>query len=316
MPYSLPRFSDILAFFKQAYFIPAPKWGPEKMPDMTGKVVIVTGGSAGIGKLTVKALLEKNAIVYLAARNPSKSQAVIDELAKSTGKNAIFLHIDLADLHSVKKATEEFLRGVMVPPKEQLTTQGYDLQFGTNVLGHFYLTKLLLPTLLSTTEQTPNSEKVRIVNLSSSAPYLMRYKFDFGSLIEGPARKRQSSGDLYMQSKFGNLVFAKELARRYGDNGIVSTAVNPGNLKTELSRHASVFEKFGLRFLQIYSPELGCLTQLWAGTSPEGAQLNGKFLVPWCREGRPRTGSDDSELAVELWRWMEEQVEKIERGEC
>ncbi|KAF5365244.1 hypothetical protein D9758_005482 [Tetrapyrgos nigripes] len=337
MSYSFPHLSDLLAFCKQAWFIPAPKWSLEKMPDMTGKVVIVTGGSDGLGKLSVKALLEKNAKVYLAARNESKCQAVIDEFATTTGKTAIFLKIDLADLNSVKAAAKEFLSketklhvlynnaqvlllscgpftGVLTTNHELLTAQGYDGQFGTNVLGHFYLTKLLLPILLSTAEHTP--EKVRIVALSSSAIYSMKYKFDIASLTNGPTRKKWPTMELYSQSKLGNILFANELARRYGDKGIVSTAVNPGNLKTDISRNQKTFsfDRFAVFVLQIHNPEVGVLTQLWAGTSPEGADMNGKFLVPWCREALPRSGSEDPELSAELWKWMEEQVEKFEQA--
>jgi len=123
---SLPGPNDILSFLMQAYFIPSPSWSLDKMPDMTDKVIIVTGGSAGLGKLTVKvnflceavtlshhfekALLERNATVYLAARDEKKSQNVIDEYTRLTGKVAIFLKMDLADLNSVRAAVEEFLR--------------------------------------------------------------------------------------------------------------------------------------------------------------------------------------------------------------
>ncbi|THU95617.1 NAD(P)-binding protein [Dendrothele bispora CBS 962.96] len=139
MAYDFPSLSDVFSFFEQALFIPKPTWSIEKMPDMTGKVVIVTGGSAGIGKVTVKALLEKNATVYLAARNEKKSLDL-------PGKG-VFISLDLADLYSVKAAAQEFLRketrlhilinngGIMMTPKDQFSPQGYDLQFATNVLG-------------------------------------------------------------------------------------------------------------------------------------------------------------------------------------
>ncbi|KAK7449211.1 short-chain alcohol dehydrogenase [Stygiomarasmius scandens] len=242
MPFAFPSLIDIFSFFQQALFIPAPSWSVDKMPDMTGKVVIVTGGSAGIGKLTVKALLEKNATVYLAARDQQKSQTVIDEYTRLTGRTATFLKLDLADLHSVEAAAREFSRSkrpnfmyytitgkaVMMTPKNQFSPQGYDLQFATNVLGHFYLTKLLLPTLLSTAQYA--SDKVRVITVSSCAQYIMKYKFDVGSFIDGPIRQKQGPMDLYSQSKFGNILFANELARRYGEKGMVSISLNPGML--------------------------------------------------------------------------------------
>ncbi|KAK7462220.1 hypothetical protein VKT23_007825 [Stygiomarasmius scandens] len=189
----------------------------EKITDMTEKIVIVTGGSAGLGKPTVKALLEKNATVYLEARDEKKSQAVIDEYAKITGKAAIFLKVDLADLRSVKALVKEFLKcvlsfnetwfsnsketklhisynngGVLMTPMDKVS-------FATNVLGHFYLTKLLLPTPISTAESI--SDKVRVVTLSSSVPYLAKYEFNMASLKDGPERRKMNPMTMYPQSK-------------------------------------------------------------------------------------------------------------------
>ncbi|KAK0459323.1 uncharacterized protein EV420DRAFT_1223642, partial [Desarmillaria tabescens] len=221
-----------------------PRWTPAQMPDLEGKVVIVTGGSSGIGKEIVRELLLHNAKVYLAARNPEKTRNVIEELTKATGKTAVFLNLDLGDLKSVKAAAEEFLSkeksldilfnngGVMLAPHEMLTVQGYDYHFGVNVLGHFYLTKQLLPTLLAT------ESKVRAVATSSSAIYLpLGSKISFDTLKDGPAKKRKSLKDLYGQNKVGDAMFALELTKRCRDNGTVSISLNPVNLKTDLDQH-------------------------------------------------------------------------------
>ncbi|KAJ7352040.1 hypothetical protein DFH08DRAFT_693367, partial [Mycena albidolilacea] len=128
-------------------FPPKSKFSVDDLPDLSGQVIIVTGANIGVGKETVKALLQHNAKVYLAARSPEKAKEAIDDLKSQTGKEAEFLQLDLADLHSVKRAVEKFTEketrldvlfnngGVMGPPIEQLTAQGYDLTFGTNVLG-------------------------------------------------------------------------------------------------------------------------------------------------------------------------------------
>ncbi|THU91854.1 NAD-P-binding protein [Dendrothele bispora CBS 962.96] len=326
MSYDFPSLSDIFSFFEQALFIPKPTWSIDKMPDMTGKVVIVTGGSAGIGKITVKALLEKNATVYLAARNEKKSLDVLEEYASLPGKG-IFINLDLADLHSVKTAAQEFLRketklhvlinngGIMMTAKDQFSPQGYDLQFATNVLGHFYLTKLLLPTLLSTAQQ--NQEKVRVITVGSCAQYIMKYKFDLRSFKDTPVRNKQSSMDLYCQSKFGNILFANELAHRYGEKGLISISLNPGNIKnTGLKQHMNGLSLTSLSFwmLQLYEPELGVLNQLYAGTSPECENMNGKYLKPWCQEGMMRPSASDPKTAEQLWKWMEEEVDRFERS--
>ncbi|KAG8678437.1 hypothetical protein FRC08_017779 [Ceratobasidium sp. 394] len=142
-----------------------PDWSTDQIPDLTGQTMIVTGGNAGIGRETSKALLNKNAKVYLAARSKSKADKAIEWLKTETGGRApIFLELDLADLASVRQAAEEFRRkepelhvlfnnaGVMVSPVELKTADGYDLQFGTNVLGHYLFTTLLLPTLIHTAQ--------------------------------------------------------------------------------------------------------------------------------------------------------------------
>jgi retinol dehydrogenase-12 len=97
-------------------FPPAPEWTVDKIPDLSGKVFIVTGGNAGIGKETCKQLLLKNAKVYLAARSESKAQAALEELEKETGKKSIFLKLDLSDLDATKKSAQEFLEYVSPLP--------------------------------------------------------------------------------------------------------------------------------------------------------------------------------------------------------
>jgi len=131
-------------------FPPASHFTVKDIPDLSGKVIIVTGANTGIGKETAKALLSHNAKVYIAARSKEKAEQAIADLKDQTGKEAIFLKLDLSDLNSVKAAAEEFQSqekalhvlfnnaGVMMPPMDQLTTQGYDLQIGTNTLGPFY----------------------------------------------------------------------------------------------------------------------------------------------------------------------------------
>ncbi|KAK0192771.1 NAD(P)-binding protein [Armillaria mellea] len=306
------------AFFKQAWLSGKPRWTPAQMADMAGKVVIVTGGSSGIGKEVVKELLLHNAKVYLAARNPEKTEGVIKELTKATGKTAIFLKLELGDLKSVKAAAEEFLSkekcldilynngGVMMAPHDMLTLQGYDYQFGVNVLGHFYFTKLLLPALMLT------EGKARVLTTSSSAIYLpLGNKILFETLKDGPARNRKSPTYLYFQSKVGDAMFALELAKRYEDKGIASICLNPGNLKTSLDQHAKWYNLIWLSLLLIWPATWGAWTSLWAGTSPENEDANGKFMIPWCREGATTKTVRDTEFGEGLWAWMEDQVKDL-----
>ncbi|KAG6915146.1 hypothetical protein DXG01_013041 [Tephrocybe rancida] len=288
-------------------FPPKSSFSVDDIPDLTGRVVLVTGANTGIGKETVKALLAHNAKVYMAGRSKEKCDIAIQDLKATTGKEAIFLKVDLADLPTIKAGAEEFRRGVMIPPVELLTEQGYDLQFGTNVLGHFYLTKLLLPALLAGAKSSPDG-KARVVNTSSSGH--ISGNLDFNTLKDSPKRKKSQRFTLYSQSKFGNVVFSNELARRYGDQGIVSTALNPGNIRTDLQRHIPSFFDTILDW-SLYPAPYGALTQLYAGTSAAGAELNGKYLIPWARVGRAISATDDPELWKQLREWSEEQVANI-----
>ncbi|KAG8941412.1 hypothetical protein FRC04_004205 [Tulasnella sp. 424] len=294
-----------------------PTFEPARdIPDLTGKVMIVTGGNSGVGKETVKALVAKNARVYLAARSKIRADQAIVDIKAETGKEAIFLELDLASLDSVTRAANEFKRretelhvlfnngGVMIPPIEQLTADGYDLQFGTNVLGHAHLTLLLIPELIAGAK-TNTDGKARVVNTSSSAVYYTN-TIDFELLTDTPKRKKTYSSILYGVSKLGNVVFSNELARRYADQGIVSNSVNPGNLKTELQRHANWFQNLLLKPILFPAP-YGALTQLWVGTAPEAGNYNGAWFFPWAQPGRVRAATKNQELGTKLWDWIEEQ---------
>jgi NAD(P)-dependent dehydrogenase (short-subunit alcohol dehydrogenase family) len=195
----------------------------------------------------------------------------------------------------------------MAPPIEQLTADGYDLQFGTNVLGHFYFTTLLLPLLLAGTK-TSGDGTARVVNVSSSGHILSN--LDFNTFKDGPARVKAGTEMLYFQSKHGNVVFATELARRYGDQGIVSTSLNPGNLSTDLLRYGSRTKKTIVNLI-LYPAPYGALTPLWAGTSLEGKDFNGKYLIPWARLGEPAIETQDPNVGSELWAWLEEQTRDV-----
>ncbi|KAJ7165571.1 NAD-P-binding protein [Mycena crocata] len=304
------------------FVVPKTKFHAEDMPDLSGKIMIVTGGYSGIGYETTKALLAHNAKVYIAGRSKTKAEEAMARLKQDTGKTELhFLELDLADLPAVKKAAETYLSletslhvlfnngGVMQPPLDQFTAQGYDLQFGTNVLGHFYFTKLLLPVLLATAKTSADG-KVRVVNTaslgSSFAPGL-----DYETFRESPERHKLGSTKLYNQSKLGNVVLSAELARRYGEQGLVSTSLNPGNLKTEIARHwTSPGQKLMklLGHLIVYPAQMGALTQLYAGTTIAGTELNGKYLVPWARIGTANPASQDEEAGKKLWKWLEKQT--------
>ncbi|OBZ78995.1 hypothetical protein A0H81_00306 [Grifola frondosa] len=297
-------------------FPPEPQFSIEQIPDLTGRVVIVTGGSTSVGRETVKVLLKHNAKVYLAARDREKTCAAIKELQDETGKEAIFLELDLSRFHSIQTAAKQFLSkepelhilfnnaGVMACPIDLVTIEGYDMQFGINVVGPFLFTELLLPALKAGAEASPDHHS-RIITTSSSAAYCHTINWD--ALRDGPARTNMSPSTLYCQSKFANVVVAHEAAKRYADMGIISISCHPGNIETDLQRC------FGSRFRQLlnhvlYPAPMGALTLLWAGTMPETLNYNGQFLIPFARVGRCREEAYDPALGERLWNWLEDQV--------
>ncbi len=292
-------------------FPTAPKFTEKNLPDLAGKVYFVTGANAGVGKELTHILYAKNAVVYMACRSEAKCQATIDEITAtvpgSTGQ-LHYIHIDLGDLRTVKPAAEAFLAresrlnvlfnnaGVMLPPSAKATTvQGFDLQLGTNTVAPFLLTQLLTPVLAATAKAEPQEAAVRVVWVASMAAEL--YSEHYGldpSNLRGTSYTHPPSDPLvlYGNSKAASYLHSVEYARRHRDDGIVSTAVNPGNLDSDLYRTVGGSssdqskgakpqqEEVGLGFLQkislgmfrsfmLHPPVYGAYTELFAGLSPE-----------------------------------------------
>ncbi|KAJ6529842.1 NAD(P)-binding protein [Mycena capillaripes] len=303
-----------------------PSFLPQRdMPDLSGQVIIVTGGNTGIGYETVKQLLLKNAKVYLGARSPEKAAAAIKRLEDETKNAAIFLHLDLADLRSVRKAADTFLAqesrldilfnngGVMISPPDQLTAQCYDLQFGTNVIGHFFLTEMLLPALKKSYEDT--NVPARIVNTSSQV-HNSAYGngIEFVSLKGGPERDAwvKLKGNimvrfpLYGQSKMGNIFISNYFAKQHSDV-LVSCAVHPGAIKSNLQRHVPGWLEF-YGNIWLYPTALGAYAQLWGATIATPAQITGQYLIPWGKVGTPDKRTTNMKLEEELVSYLKEQI--------
>lgn len=221
------------------------KWTSENIPDLTGKTIIVTGSSSGIGFETAKELAAKGAKVIIAVRNREKGKTAIERINKEhPNANLILMLLDLADLNSVKQFAKEFNSnfeqldilinnaGVMIPPYSK-TKDGFELQMGTNHMGHFALTGLLLNKLIST-------QNSRIVVVASQAH---RYgNINFEDLHW--EKRKYKAWNAYGDSKLANLYFAYGLSRRLkeaGHNTIVAAA-HPGWTATDLQRHSGLFE--------------------------------------------------------------------------
>jgi retinol dehydrogenase-12 len=226
---------------------PAPTFTESSLPSLAGKVYIVTGSSAGVGRELARLLYSLNATIYIGARSPEKANAAITWIKEShpasTGRLE-FLKLDLNDLEGIQPSVSEFLAkekrldalwnnaGVMIPPQGQVTKQGYDLQMGTNCIAPFLFTKLLTPILLETAKVSePGS--VRVVWVSSSAAHLGAPTggVDMAVLGDGKMEKKGVQ-EKYAISKGGNVLHAHEFANRYGHEGVLSVVSLPLQLLT------------------------------------------------------------------------------------
>lgn len=303
-------------------------FNPDSIADLSGRVFFVTGGTAGLGAGSISLLAKKNpAHIFFSGRNAKRGQDVIEKVkAVNSNVNITFIQCDLADLSSVKAAAESFQQqsnrldvfyanaGIMALPPGQ-TKDGYEVQFGTNHMGHAYLIKLLLPVMLQTAEQ-PGSD-VRIINMASVAykqapsqgiafDTLKTNQDGLGGMLPGGKWSR------YGQSKLANLLYARELAKRYPT--IKTVSVHPGYIKTDLFAGVSfatalpvrVMAKFGDGWTPV---EEGPYNQTWAGTTPRENLEDGAYYTPIAKKGVLETSqSRDDKLAAELWEWTEKEL--------
>ncbi|GGS02032.1 oxidoreductase [Deinococcus sedimenti] len=255
--------------------------------DLKGQTAVVTGGASGLGIETVRALLGAGARVIMPVRDTARGEQVARDLAQATGNSDVHvLHLDLSSLASVRQAAREILAlapqirmlinnaGVMATPQGQ-TADGFETQFGTNHLGHFQLTRLLLPALMA-------AAPARVVSLSSSAHRLSDIHWDDPNFRATPYDPWQAYG----QSKTANALFAAELNRRYADQGVTANAVHPGGIMTGLQKHMPEGEaqrrgwidENGAPHPAFKTPAQGASTSIWAATAPELDGVGGLFL--------------------------------------
>ncbi len=260
-------------------------WSVADIPSQNGKLAVVTGATGGLGYETALALARAGAEVLVTGRNAEKGRVAIEQIKRAVPSAKVrFAMLDLASLASVRAFAANMLAdgrpldrlinnaGVMDLPTKRLTEDGFELQFGTNHLGHFALTALLLPSLRKA--QAP-----RVVNVSSLAHRGGR--IDFGNL---QAERNYRSWAAYQQSKLANLLFTFELQRRSDANGwgLMSNAAHPGYARTELIPNgpgAGGLKGMGMKVLgsfMSHSAAAGALPILFAATSPD-AVPNGYY---------------------------------------
>jgi NAD(P)-dependent dehydrogenase (short-subunit alcohol dehydrogenase family) len=322
------------------WFPPAPSLTEENLPRQTGKIFIVTGGNAGIGFELVKILYAKGGTVYMASRSQKKAEAAIETIksavqtSQGNSSNAVgslkFLHLDLNDLTTIKASAAAFAAqeskldvlwnnaGIGAVPITTKTKQNLEAHIGVNCVGPFLFTKLLLPQLQAAARASPK-DTVRVVWTSSWMAESQGPKggIDFVELANGGSKDPQRN---YAVSKVGNWLLAVDMARRHGEEGIISVVQNPGNLATDIWQHVPKFTMMMLSPL-LHQAKLGAYTELWAGLSEDvTAQQNGAYIIPWGRlqQSNPRkdivTAMKDSKdggssVAEKFWNWCEQQTE-------
>ncbi len=283
-------------------------WTAENIPNQKGRVAIVTGSSSGIGFEAARVIAGKGATVIIAVRNLDKGKAAAEKIdSEFKDADLHIIELDLASLDSVKTFAETFRNeysqldllinnaGVMVPPYSK-TKDGFELQFGTNHLGHFALTERLVDLSIST-------KNARIVNVSSGAH---KYgKIDFDDL--NWEKRQYSAWKAYGTSKIANLYFTYELDRKLKEKGlhVITTAAHPGWTATELQRNSGLAGFLNNFFAQ--DIPMGTLPTLRAAFDEEatGGEYFGPDGIMEMRGNPVRVESNelsrDKETAEKLW---------------
>lgn len=279
-------------------------------------------GTNGLGAQSAIHLAKHNAAhIYISGRNAKSAENVINQIrATGTKTEVTFIECDLASLSSVKSAAEKFASetplldilmcnaGIMAKPPA-LTPDGYELQFGTNHLGHALLIKKFLPLL---EKRKSEGGDARIVILSSEAWSL----HPRGGIIFDGLKTTQNFWVVggwrrYGQSKLANMLYARELSKRYPD--ILTMSIHPGVVATDLVGDAGVFNKALVQvsqFGKILKPEQGAYNQVWAATAPREKIQGGSYYEPVGKmaDGKLTKLAKSEALARRLWEWTEEEL--------
>jgi NAD(P)-dependent dehydrogenase (short-subunit alcohol dehydrogenase family) len=287
-------------------------WAEADIPDQSGRIAVVTGANSGLGFETVRALAAKGARVVLACRSEERGRDAERRLrAAVPDADARFEPLDLGSLASVRAFAEKLCAseprldllvnnaGVMMPPYGK-SADGFETQLGTNHLGHFALTGLLMDALRGT-------KGARVVTVSSLAHFWGRIDFD-----DLQSERSYDPARAYGQSKLANLLFVRELARRLAAAGsdTIAAAAHPGSTRTELQRHSSLMRAVVRVFSQ--APPEGALPTLYAATAPgvRGGDYFGPSGFAGCLgppgPARSSRRAQDAAAALRLWEVSEQ----------
>jgi NAD(P)-dependent dehydrogenase (short-subunit alcohol dehydrogenase family) len=279
--------------------------------DVQGKTCIVTGANTGIGRQSAEELARRGAHVFLTGRSMEKIQPVVDEIRATTKNPNVEGHaLELSNLASVKRSAETWLERKLplhillnnagVASQKGLTDDGFELHFGVNHLGHFLWTQLLLQRLAE-------SAPARIIHVSSNAHYEAKKGIDFHAL-------RQSASSFvslqeYAVSKLANVLYTRELARRFAEHNISAVSLHPGVIATEIWR-AMPRPIAWLLGKSLPGPRQGAETSVFCATTDDLLAHNGAYFDA-CAPRHPSRIAQDPALASELWNQSMAMVESV-----
>jgi NAD(P)-dependent dehydrogenase (short-subunit alcohol dehydrogenase family) len=265
--------------------------------DLAGRTFLVTGANTGIGRTTAQGLAARGATVFAACRSEVKTRPVIEEINRGAG-TAEFLTLDLGDLASVRACAQAFLdsgaplHGLInnagLAGKRGLTQSGFELTFGTNHVGPFLLTSMLLDRL-------QQSAPSRIVNVASEAHFHVG-GIDYDAVRE-PTKTRTGLRE-YAFSKLANVLHAQELARRLDGTGVTTYSLHPGAVASDVWRQVP-WPIRPLIKLRMRSTEDGAKTSLYCATAPELAAESGLYYED--EQAKPAGRAATAKNAAELW---------------
>ncbi len=265
---------------------------------MNGKVCVVTGASAGIGKETAKALAAMGATTALVCRNKERGDAAMAEISQAfpNANTQLFL-ADLSSQKQVRRVAEELSRAFpkidvlvnnagVIENNRRVTEDGLEMTFATNHLAYFLLTNLLLPNLKAAAPS-------RTVSVSSAAHYGATLHFD-----DLQNQKEYNGWRAYGQSKLANILFTFELARRLDGTGVTATCLHPGVIGTQLFRNLGLLNAVAGLFL--VSPEKGAATTIYLASSPDVEGVTGKYFDDK-KIKEPSSAAQNIADAKQLW---------------
>jgi NAD(P)-dependent dehydrogenase (short-subunit alcohol dehydrogenase family) len=287
--------------------------------NLEGNIAVVTGATTGLGRETARALASAGAHVIVCGRSAEKGEESAAAIRESVPSASLEIQpFDLADLGTVRAGAAAILErhdainilvnnaGVMFTP-EGRTADGFETQFGTNHVGHFLLTNLLMPALLA-------GSPARIVNVSSAGHGFGDVRWDDANFDDAPYDKFEAYG----QSKTANILFTLELDRRFAEAGLRSNAVHPGMIMTDLARHmgGDDMEELGRRAAaraeagtggglpKFKTIEQGAATSIYCAVSPDMEGVGGRYLDN-VEFAEPAPYAADLEAAARLWAMSE-----------